>query len=111
MKLKDVPSPLWWIAGATLAAIALYRFVLKPAAGAVVDAVNPTSDKNLAYSSANALGAAVTGDESFNLGAVAYDAQQAVVEFFGGPPSDNTIVTTPYGHPPNANAGGKGNQP
>lgn len=38
------------------------------------DRFNPTSDKNLAYSGVNAIGAAVTGDENFTLGGAIYEA-------------------------------------
>ena len=43
------------------------------AARAVGDAVNPTSDKNLAYRGVNAVGATITGDDSFSLGGWLYD--------------------------------------
>lgn len=43
------------------------------AARAVGDAVNPTSDKNLAYRGVNAVGEALTGDTDFNLGGWIYD--------------------------------------
>lgn len=43
------------------------------AAGAVGDAVNPTSDQNLAYRGVNAIGAAVSGDPSWSLGSWLYD--------------------------------------
>lgn len=43
------------------------------AASAVGNAVNPTSDKNLAYRGTNAVGAALTGDASFSLGSWLYD--------------------------------------
>lgn len=43
------------------------------AAQAVGDAVNPTSDQNLAYRGANALGASLTGDPFFTVGGSLYD--------------------------------------
>ena len=54
------------------------------AAAAVVDqatalavgaaqAVNPTSDQNVAYKSVNAVGASITGQKDFNLGSWLYD--------------------------------------
>lgn len=46
---------------------------LKKAAAAAANAVNPTSDKNLAYTGVNAVGTALTGDESFSLGGWFYD--------------------------------------
>lgn len=44
------------------------------AASAVGQAVNPTSDQNLAYRGVNAVGEAVTGDASFSLGAWLFEA-------------------------------------
>lgn len=66
------------VAGATLiaAAVALYTFVkdeVGAAAGAVGNAVNPTSDTNLAYRGVNAVGEVLTGDPSFSLGSWLYD--------------------------------------
>lgn len=46
---------------------------LKRGLQAAGEAVNPTSDKNLAYRGVNAVGAAVTGDDSFSLGSWFYD--------------------------------------
>lgn len=43
------------------------------AAGAVGDALNPTSDKNLYYRGANAAGAAISGDQSWTVGSWLYD--------------------------------------
>lgn len=43
------------------------------AAAAVGQAVDPTSDKNLAYRGVNAVGGALTGDDSFSLGGWFYD--------------------------------------
>lgn len=43
------------------------------AAAAVGTAVNPVSDQNLAYKGVNAVGSAVTGDQSFSLGGWIYD--------------------------------------
>jgi hypothetical protein len=58
----------------------LIYFVAKKFSGAVGDAaravgeaVNPTSDKNLAYRGVNAVGEALTGDTDFNLGGWIYD--------------------------------------
>jgi hypothetical protein len=67
------------LALAAVAAVAGLGFVLyrnrgaivsgvADAAGAVGQAVNPTSDRNLAYRGVNAVGGAVTGDASFSLG-------------------------------------------
>lgn len=43
------------------------------AGNAVGQAVNPTSDKNLAYRGVNAVGSAVSGDSSWSLGTWVYD--------------------------------------
>lgn len=43
------------------------------AAEATAQAVNPTSDQNLAYRGVNAVGAAVSGDPSWSLGSWLYD--------------------------------------
>jgi hypothetical protein len=42
-------------------------------AGKVADAVNPTSDQNLAYKGVNAIGASMSGDAGFSLGSWTYD--------------------------------------
>lgn len=62
-----------------IAGVAIY-FVAKKiggaaadAAQAVGDAINPTKDTNLAYRGVNAIGAAVSGDDSFSLGSWIYD--------------------------------------
>lgn len=39
----------------------------------VAQAVNPVSDQNVFYQGTNAVGAAVTGEENFNLGYWIYD--------------------------------------
>lgn len=46
----------------------------KEVLGAVVDKVNPASDKNLAYQGVNGIGSALTGDSDFTLGGWAYDS-------------------------------------
>lgn len=43
------------------------------AAAAVGNAVNPTSDQNLAYRGTNSVGAVLSGDPSWNLGGWIYD--------------------------------------
>lgn len=57
--------------GALLAYL-VYRAASKSIAAAA-EAVNPLSDKNLAYTGTNAVGAAVTGDKNFSLGSAIYD--------------------------------------
>jgi len=66
------------VAAITIAAgiAALYTFFkdeVQAGAKAVGDAVNPTSDTNLAYRGTNAVGAVLTGDASFSLGSWLYD--------------------------------------
>jgi hypothetical protein len=62
-----------------IAGVALYLVAKKlggaaaDAAQAVGDAVNPTKDTNLAYRATNAVGSALTGDDSFSLGGWFYD--------------------------------------
>lgn len=46
---------------------------LKAGLSAVGTAINPTSDRNLAYRGVNAIGAAVSGRDSFSLGSWIYD--------------------------------------
>jgi hypothetical protein len=43
------------------------------AVAAVGQAVNPTSDQNLAYQGVNSVGRVLTGDQSFSLGSWLYD--------------------------------------
>lgn len=72
MKLASVPAPVWYLAGAAVAGVVLYQLA-KRGAAAVGQAVNPTSRDNVAYSGVNAVGAAVSGDDSFSLGAWLYN--------------------------------------
>ena len=73
MRAGDVsPQTLALAAGVGVALVVLWQ--LKKAASAVADAVkagavDPTSSNNLAYRASNAIGGAVTGDQSFALGA------------------------------------------
>lgn len=63
---------------AIVAIVAVYLVARKTgaalgdAAQAVGTAVNPVSDQNLAYKGVNAVGAAVSGDQSFSLGSWLY---------------------------------------
>jgi hypothetical protein len=54
---------LWWLFGNKL----------KGAAAAVGTAINPTSDQNLAYKGVTAVGAAISGRDSWSLGSWIYD--------------------------------------
>lgn len=49
---------------------------------------NPASDKNLAYSGVNSVGAAITGDEAWSLGGAIYDATHNEDGSFKNPVSD-----------------------
>jgi len=57
--------------------VVLGAWYLKRQAGEALEkageAVNPTSDQNLAYQGVNSVGAAVTGDEHFSLGSWIYE--------------------------------------
>lgn len=60
----------------TAALIAVYQFFkdeVAAGAAAVGNAVDPTSDKNLAYKGVNAVGGALTGAKDFSLGGWLYD--------------------------------------
>lgn len=87
-----------YLAGGVVVAAVVYQIVRKgqtiaaavPAAlAAVGTAVNPVSDKNLAYKGANAVTQALTGDSSVTFGTWIYDMVH------GG--SDNALVApTPF---------------
>ena len=72
---KALTYPLMLLAGATLVYIVARQFQRKAGdlAAEVGDAVNPLSDRNLAYRATNAVGAAVSGDPTFSLGSWIYD--------------------------------------
>jgi hypothetical protein len=59
------------VAAIALVAVVAIVYVKRKAIG---DALNPASDKNLAYTGVNAVGAAVTGDKDFTLGGAVYEA-------------------------------------
>lgn len=65
----------------------LFGKQIKDAAAAAANAVNPTSDKNLAYRGVNAVGEVLSGDESFSLGSWLYDVTH--------PNEGKLISTTP----------------
>jgi hypothetical protein len=52
-----------------------------------------TSSKNLAYTGANNVGAALTGDEHFSLGVKVFDVVDSIKGFFGGGEPDLTEPT------------------
>lgn len=69
------------------------------AAGDALQAVNPTSDRNLAYRAANGLGAVITGDDDWTLGSAVYDwlhpgvdQQHDDADDFGSPTETETLT-------------------
>lgn len=68
------------LAVVALAAAALVWVQRKRIGAAVVDAVNPASSSNLAYTAVNAVGGSVSGDDSWNLGGAIYDATHDPVD-------------------------------
>lgn len=72
----EAAKPAALVVGLVVAGAVVYFLFgskLKAAAAAVGTAVNPTSDRNLAYRGVNAVGAAITGRDSFSLGSWIYD--------------------------------------
>lgn len=67
MKLNDVPAPLWWMAGLAVAGVVAWKLFPK-----LAQAINPVNPNNVFASSANAVGAAISGDESFSVGGGIY---------------------------------------
>lgn len=70
--LEKIPVNAWLAVGAL--AVGLYLF--KRNAGAMLNAVNPTSDSNLAYKGVNAVGDQLDDgqdNDSFSLGSWLYD--------------------------------------
>jgi len=71
--MKWTPKNLAIAAGVVLVA----GWYVKRQAGEALDkvgqAVNPTSDQNLAYKGVNSVGEALTGDDAFSLGSWLYD--------------------------------------
>jgi hypothetical protein len=59
--------------GAGAAVVLFLATAGKKAAAAVGQAIDPTSDKNIAYKATNAVGGAVTGDPGFSLGVKLYE--------------------------------------
>ncbi len=69
-------KPVATVAGIAIAAglaWLLFGDAIKRALAATADAVNPASDQNLAYRGVNAVGAAISGRDSFSLGSWVYD--------------------------------------
>lgn len=70
--LNAIPAPAWY-AVAGLVAFGVVLVLARRGAGAVAAGINPVNPKNVFYSGSNALGSALSGDESFSLGAKIYD--------------------------------------
>jgi len=65
---------------------------IKAALGAIGTAVNPTSDQNIFYRGTNAVGAAVTGKDSFSLGSWLYDLTHADANLAGNPKPPDEVA-------------------
>lgn len=70
---------LWGLAGMA-GVYFLGKYIVKDAsaeigeaAGRVGQAINPTSNQNIFYRGVNSIGAALTGDDNFNLGSWTFD--------------------------------------
>lgn len=65
---------------------------------AVGNAVNPINHDNVFSGAVNAVGDVLDDgddDDSFSLGATVYDFGQFFGSLFGGPPTDNQVITAP----------------
>jgi hypothetical protein len=117
VKLKDIPAPIWYMAGAVAAAVAVFHLV-KRGAAAIGQAVNPTNPNNVANQAATgAAQAAGLVPEGRTIGGTLFEGVQAITGFFTGTPTDNeiiatpTVVSTPLGNPRDGNAPGSGGVP
>jgi hypothetical protein len=73
---KDAAKPAATVAGVVVVVGLVWLMFgsrIKRAAAAAAEAVNPVSDQNLAYRGVNAVGAAISGRDSFSLGSWIYD--------------------------------------
>jgi hypothetical protein len=68
VKLSSVPAPVWQLA-ASVAGGLIVLYLVRHYGAKVGQAVNPLNHDNVFASSVNAAGAAVSGDDSFTLGA------------------------------------------
>lgn len=75
----DQATILWGLAGVA-GAYFLGKYIVKDAtaevgaaASKVGNAINPVSDENIFYRGVNSVGAAISGNENFNLGSWTYD--------------------------------------
>lgn len=101
--------------GAGAAVVLFLATVGKKAAAAVGEAINPVSDKNVAYRATNAVGGAVTGDPGFSLGVKLYELthgkeieRSRAVGTNADPALKRTAKAAPKGAKiPNANRPGK----
>lgn len=74
MKLGLTGTGVLAVAGIGALALAWFkRDAIAASVGSAAQAINPASDQNLAYRGVNAVGAAVTGSESFSLGSWLYE--------------------------------------
>jgi hypothetical protein len=85
--LKAVPAPAWYVLGALVAGAYALKLA-RAGAAALGGAVNPTSDKNVFYSGANAVTRAVTGDDEATLGT-------KLADFFYGDKDNAAIKSDP----------------
>lgn len=82
------------LAVVALAAVALVWVQRKRIGAAVADAVNPASEKNLAYTAVNAVGGAVANDDSWTLGGAIYEATHDPVEQGDPTKGDKGVIDT-----------------
>lgn len=68
MKLGDIPAPVWQLAASILGGLVVL-YLVRHYGAKVAQAVNPLNHDNVFASSVNAAGAALSGDESFSVGA------------------------------------------
>lgn len=72
-------APPWQVTVAVLALGAVWYASkmaaesAQSAAGAVIDALNPVSDKNLAYRGVNSVGGVIAGNPTWSLGSATYE--------------------------------------
>lgn len=72
MNLKSLPPAAWYTAGALVGGLVLL-YLARRGAVAVAKAVNPVDPNNVFATGTNAVGAALSGNDSWNLGGWLYD--------------------------------------
>lgn len=70
--MSKIPAPLWYVLGG-LAVLGFLYWKGGKAIKAAANAVNPVNHDNVFSSGVNDIGSAVSGDDSFSLGAKIYD--------------------------------------